>query len=101
MRIDFEQSGGFMGLIFNLSLDLKDLPPDQAEAIRSHLDTANFFDLPENLVTLARPDEIHYTITVEIDTMKHTVHASDTSAPDELRPLIQELSQRARTQRRS
>ncbi len=98
-RITFERSGGFMGRTTRLTLDLNDLPADQAETLRACLDEANFLTLPENLVTRPMPDEFNYTITVEMDTMKHTVRTSDTSAPESLRPLLRELAERARPRR--
>lgn len=99
MRIIFERSGGIMGLKSSLTIDLDDLPLDQAGTLRRLLDEANFFTLSENPPTRPNPDGFQYTLTVETDTAKHTVRISDTSAPDELRPLLQELSQRARSQR--
>ena len=101
MQIIFERSGGMMGLKSSLTINLNDLPPDQAETIRRLLDEANFFALPENPPSQPIPDGFQYTIIVETKTVKHTIHTSDTSAPKELQPLIQELSQRARLRRRS
>lgn len=100
MQIIFERSGGIMGSKSSLSIKLDELPLDQAETLRRLLSDADFFSLPENPPARPSPDVFHYTITVETDTIQHTVHASDTTAPDELKPLIQELSQRARSQRR-
>jgi hypothetical protein len=90
-----------MGLKSSLSINLDELPLDQAETLRRLLDKAKFFELSENPPTRPNPDGFQYTITVEIDSAKHTIHTSDTSAPEELPPLLQELSQRARLQRRS
>lgn len=101
MRIIFDRSGGFMGLKSSLTLNLDDLPLDQAETLRRLLDEANFFTLTENPPTRPNPDGLQYTITVETNTIQHTVHTGDTTAPDELRPLLQELSQRARLQRKA
>ena len=100
MRIIFERSGGIMGLKSNLTIDLDELPVDQAETLRRLLDEANFFTLPENPPTRPNPDGFQYTLTVETETAKHTIRTNDTTAPDELRPLLQELSQRARLQRK-
>ena len=100
MRIIFDRSGGLMGLKSSLTLDLDELPLDQAETLRRFLDESHFFMLTENPPTRPNPDSFQYTITVETDTATHTVRTSDTTAPDELRPLLQELSQRARSQRR-
>lgn len=100
MRIHFERSGGIMGLKSSLLLNLDELPPDQAGTLRLLLDESHFLTLPENPPTHPAPDGFQYTITIETDRITHTIHTSDTTAPDELRPLIQELSQRARTQRK-
>ena len=102
MRIIFERSGGFMGLKSSLTSDLNELPLDQAVTLRRLLDESHFFTLSENPPpTHSAPDSFQYTITVETDTAKHTVLTGDATAPEELRPLLQELSQRARLQRRS
>ena len=100
MRIIFERTGGFMGLKSSLTIDLDDLPLDQAATLRRLLDEAHFFTLTENPPTRPNPDGFQYTITVESETAKHTIHTNDTSAPEELRPLLQELSKRARSQRK-
>jgi hypothetical protein len=99
MRIMFERTGGLMGRKASLTLDLEELPRDQSETLSRLVDEAHFFTLPENPPTRPIPDGFQYTITVETDTGKHTVCTGDTTAPDELRPLLQELSQRARLQR--
>ena len=101
MRIIFERSGGIIGLKSSLTIDLDELPLDQAETLRRLLDDSHFFTLPENPPTRTNPDGFQYTITVESDTSKHTLHTNDKSAPNELSLLLQELSQRARAQRRS
>lgn len=101
MRIIFERSGGIMGLKSGLTIDLDDLPNDQAETLRRLLDEANFFALAENPPTRPVPDAFQYTLTVETGTARHTVHTSDTTAPQELRPLLRELSQLARLKRKT
>ena len=101
MRIIFERSGGIIGLKSSLTIDLDELPRNQAGTLRRLLEDSHFFTLSENPSTRTNPDGFQYTITVEAGTSKHTIHTSDKSAPSELRPLLQELSQRARAQRRS
>jgi len=100
MKITFERFGGLMGLKSGLTIDLNDLPSDQAETLRGLVDKSNFFTLSENPPTRPVPDGFQYVITVETEIVKHTVHTSDTTAPEDLRPLLQELSQRARSKRR-
>jgi len=89
-----------MGLKSSLTVDLDELPLDQAETLRRLVDEAHFFTLTENPPNPPTPDGFQYTITVEAETATHTIHTSDTSAPEELRPLLQELSQMARSQRK-
>jgi hypothetical protein len=100
MHITFERTGGFMGRKISLALELDELPSDQAEALRRHLDEANFFTIEETppAPSPAR-DEFHYLITVEAKDVKHTVHTTDATMPASLHPLIEELSQLARRQR--
>lgn len=98
MRIIFDRSGGFTGLKSSLTINLDELPHDQAETLRMFLEDANFFTLPEKPAAQPVPDGFQYIITVETDTITHTIHTSDTTAPDELHPLLQELSKRARSQ---
>ena len=95
-KIEFERSGGFMGRKVGLSLDLDNLPPNQAETINRLLDEADFFNLTEVPVKTPAPDSFTYTITVTTDTGKRTIHTTDTTAPDKLRALITDLSARAR-----
>jgi hypothetical protein len=101
MRIIFERTGGLMGRKISLTIDLNELPPDQAETLRRLLDNADFFKLSENPPIHPALDSFQYIITVETDKATHTIHTSDTTAPEGLHPLLQELSQRARVQRKS
>ncbi len=100
MRIIFERSGGLTGLKSSLNLDLDELPLDQSETLRRLLGESHFFTLIENPPTRPKPDGFQYTITVETDAATRTIRTSDTTVPDELRPLLQELSQQARSQNR-
>ncbi|MGE5249437.1 MAG: protealysin inhibitor emfourin [Bacteroidota bacterium] len=100
MRISFERTGGFMGRTIGLDLDLGDLPPDQADELRRLVDEANFLHLQEDFAPGPARDDYSYRITVETDTIRHTVRVSDSTAPDSLRPLLQELSKQARSRLR-
>jgi hypothetical protein len=100
MRITFERFGGVMGLKSSLVIDLNELPLDQAEILRLLLDESHFLTLPDSPPTDPTPDGFQYTIIVETKTITHTVHTSDTTAPEKLHPLLQDLSQRVRSQRK-
>lgn len=96
MQIIFERSGGFMGRNVELNLDLADLPPDQAETLKRLVEESDFFSLTDSQPTVPVPDGFTYTITVVTTTVRHTISTADTSIPESLSPLLDELSMRAR-----
>ena len=98
-KIHFERTGGFMGRKVSATIDLDDLDDDQAEFLGELLDEADFFELPADLTKPAMPDAFTYNITVYSDDEQHSVRCSDTTAPDDLRPLLNELNKQARMQR--
>jgi hypothetical protein len=98
-KILFERTGGFMGRKVSVTIDLEELPDEQAEALGELLDEADFFKLPADLTQPTVPDAFTYNITVFSDDGQHSVRCSDTTAPDDLRPLLEELSRQARMQR--
>ena len=100
-RIKFERTGGFAGMRIGADIDLDDLPEDQARELRELLDDVDFDELPEQLMGKQQmPDGFDYSITVESDKRKHTVHTTDTSAPDKMQPLLELLYRIARQQTR-
>ena len=91
-KITFERSGGLMGQNINLDLDLDTLPASEALNLIHLIQEADFFKLPEDLVATSTPDEFVYSLTVESGSAQHFVRASDTNAPESLRPLLNVLS---------
>ena len=98
-KIFFERSGGFMGRTVSATIDLDNLPDDLTEALEEMLDEADFFELPADLTRPPMPDAFTYTITVSSEGRQHSVRVSDATAPDDLRPLLEELNKQARMQR--
>lgn len=96
MRIVFEQTGGLMGRKTSLTLNLDDLPDAQAETIRLLLDQAGFSTQSESK---AARDQFHYQVMVESDDLQQTTRTTDSAMPASLRPLIEELTRLARTQK--
>jgi hypothetical protein len=88
-----------MGRKVSASIDLDDLPNEQAKLLDELLDEADFFELPADLTKPTMPDAFTYNITVSTNKGKHTVRCGDSTAPDDLRPLLDELSKQARMQR--
>jgi hypothetical protein len=98
-KIFFERTGGFMGRKVSLTLELEDLPAEQVELLDELLDDADFFELPPDLTKPTMPDTFIYNITVSSEKRQHSVRVSDATAPDDLRPLLDELSKQARMHR--
>jgi hypothetical protein len=98
-KIFFERTGGFMGRKVTTTIDLGDVPDELAKLLDDLLNKANFFELPSDLTKPAMPDAFTYNITVSSEERQHSVRVSDTTAPDDLRPLLDELSKQARMQR--
>lgn len=88
-----------MGRKTVLDLDSADLPAEDLASLRQILEEANFFDLPENLVTRSAPDEFHYLIAIETEHIVHSVRTSDTASPPSLSALVQYLAQQSRINR--
>jgi hypothetical protein len=98
-RIIFERTGGFAGIRLSTTIEMNSLPKDEVDGLQQLLDKANFFELPEFQPARPVPDEFNYTITVESDNGRHTVHTTDTTSTGELRMLVEDLSHRARQRR--
>ena len=98
-KILYDRTGGFMGRKISMTIDLENLPDEQAEMLAGLLDDADFFKLPADLTKAAMPDSFTYQITVSSEKGEHSVRVGDATAPDDLRPLLDELSRQARMQR--
>lgn len=88
-----------MGRKVSLSLDLDGLPADQSSTLRKLVDESDFFALDDSQPKTSRPDEFHYIITITTSTIQHTVQVTDSSLPEELRSLLNELKSRAKNSR--
>jgi hypothetical protein len=95
--INFRRTGGSVDKEMAMNFDLGSMPGDAAQRLHGLLTTSNFFEIPlvEDLRTA--PDENEYTITVVAGNSIHTIHVSDSSMPQSLRPLVDELTQLAET----
>lgn len=93
MRIDFERTGGFAGLMIKKVIDSDKLPPDDANRLHQLIEASNFFKLPKS-ITSSSPgvDRFHYTVTVDADGKRHTVEIDEAAATPELKPLLQWLT---------
>ena len=98
MRIEFVRSGGFAGILLTARIDLEKLPPDESAILESWINEANFFNLPEQIKPAASmPDRFEYQITVSSSQQTHTVTVSESLVTNPLRPLLEHLTDLART----
>jgi hypothetical protein len=96
----FERSGGFTGISTSVEIDSKLLSYDESEELKQLIDQSDFFELIKNdTIQVSMPDQFQYTITIKDDRAKRTVEFSDITMPDTMRPLINYLSQKARSKK--
>lgn len=89
-----------MGRKTSLALNLNEMPALQAGTLKRLLEESNFLTLDEVPIstTTESRDDYHHRITVETETIQHTVRVTDASMPGTLRPLVDELARLARLQ---
>lgn len=80
-----------------MDFDLDSMPGSIAQRLQNLLTDSNFFDVPIVNDLRAAPDEFQYDITVVAGNSIHTIHVTDTSMPQSVRPLVDELTELAET----
>jgi hypothetical protein len=97
MRIHFERTGGFAGLVLATTVESDTLSQQDEQRLRQLIDEAGFFDLPAVLHdTGAAADQFGYKVSVEIAGRSHTVEVTEGAVPPALRPLLEWLARAAR-----
>jgi len=93
-KIIFERSGGFFESPIEFTIDLDSLALDEAQHWMYLIEDTDFFRFPEDLVMdIDSPGgEFIYTITVETNDIRHSVHVSEMYLSDPLQILVDELS---------
>ena len=100
MRINFERTGGFLGMRLAVEVMTESLTPAEANELEMLVDGAHFFDLPPILKPQTEGvDRFQYVLTVEKGDQLHTVETSESATPEPLQPLIDHLTDAARSQR--
>lgn len=95
--INFKRSGGVMGKELAMDFDLSSMPDNMAQRLHNLINESEFFEIPTLNDLRAGPDEYEYMITVVAGNTIHTVRATDSSMPKSLPPLIDELTELAKT----
>jgi hypothetical protein len=99
MRISFERSGGFAGMLMTVSIDTAKLAPTEAVQLQSLVEAADFFQLPAAIASSNQPDRFQYHLTVAEPQRKHSVTVSESCLPRNLKPLVEWLMDAARQPR--
>lgn len=97
--ISFRRTGGAMGKEISMDLDLDSIPGPAAQRLHGLLTASNFFEVSDARNLMTSPDEYEYTITVVAGNSMRTIHVTDTSMPESLRPLVDELTELAKAAR--
>lgn len=99
MRIALERSGGFAGMLTSVSIDTTKLAPPEANQVKSLVEEAEFFQLPEAITPAAPVDRFQYHLTVSDKKRQHSVVVSESTMPGSLKPLVDWLMETARRPR--
>jgi hypothetical protein len=101
MNIDFLRTGGIAGVRLSLALDTHDLPEEDAGRIRRLVEASGFFDLdPHEARTAPAPDRFEYRLAIRSEVWgTRELLLSESSIPDEVRPLLEHLTELAMSRR--
>ena len=78
MKIKFERSGGFAGMLTTVSVDTTLLLSEQAAKLQNMVEDANFFSLSSAPPPKRGPaDYFSYKITVDAEDGKYTLECTD------------------------
>jgi hypothetical protein len=99
-HIWLERSGGFIGIPTQVEVDSRSLSTEEAETLWQLIEDSGFFEANKNdSIPEGLPDQFQYKITIERGGNNLKVALSQASIPDNLRPLINYLTQKARSQK--
>ena len=92
IHVSFTRSGGVTGSTISGDFDGRELSPEDAEALRDHVETADFFAQPAVFEAPDRKeDKFQWEVTAEAEGRRHTVRFTDGSEPAPLRELTRYL----------
>ncbi|MCY7276133.1 MAG: hypothetical protein LH702_20945, partial [Phormidesmis sp. CAN_BIN44] len=93
MKVTFERSGSFAGMLMTATVDTEILPTSEAEQLRQLIQATDFFHLPSKIVSASsQPDRFQYKITAEDGNRHHIVQVNESVVSDQLRSLLNWLT---------
>jgi hypothetical protein len=96
MEVQFERSGGFVGIVQRCSVSLDSLPEEEQSKLAELISNAHFFDQPSVMRTQGGADQFQYKISINSGQQTHEVQVDQGAVPAELQPLIAWLQAVAR-----
>ncbi|MCZ8121601.1 MAG: hypothetical protein O9295_27025 [Microcystis sp. LE18-22.4A] len=91
MKIQFQQSGGFAGLIRGCEIDTQLLSPDEAAQLQSLVKQSGILQLQSQRTENAA-DLFNYEIVIETeDGNRYSISSDDNSLPQSVKPLLEYL----------
>ncbi|MGB7291484.1 MAG: protealysin inhibitor emfourin [Thermodesulfobacteriota bacterium] len=97
MRVRFQQSGGYAGLIKGCDFDTESLPPEEARVLNSLVKKSNIKG-NQKFITRDARDLRTYSITIEKNEESNSISFDDMSVPKEVEELLSFLESRAKPQ---
>jgi Emfourin len=95
MKIHLVRTGGFGGMRREIRIETGSLAREECEPLEGLIRDSGFFALPEKFPRPGKgADYFTYSVTVEDGGRRHTVEVAQPVVPENLRPLIRELSKR-------
>jgi len=85
-----------MGREMAVDVNLNELPANMSQRLQNLITESNFFATPVLNEAFSRPDEFEYTVSIDAGNSMHTVRTTDSSMPESLRPLIEDLTELAK-----
>lgn len=94
MLVSLERTGGFTGISQKITVDTNNLPLQVTEELSQLLEGADFFHLPEQIMSgNSQCDRFQYRLTVADHGQQHSVIVSEAALTNALRTLIEYLNQ--------
>jgi hypothetical protein len=92
IRVEFQRTGGFGGLVTRRTLDTATLSPQDADHLRALLDEADLDQVRPVSGASPVPDAFGYQLVVVRGDRRWNLTLSDPEVPASLRPLLRHLA---------
>ena len=96
VHVRFQRTGGLAGIKIAVDTDTDELSPAQGEMVRALLAAPDSQPPPR---APGAPDRFTYELTIDDGRQQRLLRWPETAVPDDVRPLIAELTTRSRPTR--